>query len=104
MDQVSRAEDSSLRHSAPKTPGECDGCGTLAPAAIPAGWADRAVDPPFYTGARRLLFCPDCVAALPAAQRRRWQRLVAPAPVAGRWSMAVRRLFPRQPPRRGTIG
>jgi len=58
-----------------RTRGECDGCGVPAPGPDPAGWFDRELDPPYYPGPRRLLFCPRCFATLAAHQRPRWRCL-----------------------------
>jgi hypothetical protein len=54
---------------------ECDGCGAQALGPDPAGWFDRELDPGYYTGPRRLLFCPRCFATLAADQRPRWRCL-----------------------------
>lgn len=83
---------------------ECDGCGRAVPARAPRGWFDRLIDPLYYTGTRRLLFCPVCFAALPAAQQRRWRRLGGPRP-APRMVTVARRFFSCPTlPRRGSVG
>ena len=71
---------------------ECDGCGIHAPESAPRGWFDRPLDPPHYTGPRRLRFCPRCYAALPASQQRRWRGLDGPRS-APRMVTVARRLF-----------
>jgi hypothetical protein len=83
---------------------DCDGCGVRARRALPQGWFARTVDPPYYVGPRRLLFCPRCFDELPSSQQPRWRRLGAPA-AAPRLVMIARRLvhFPT-PRRRGLIG
>ena len=58
-----------------RTRRECDGCGAQAPGPDPAGWFERALDLPYYTGLRCLLFCPRCFPTLAADQRPRWRRL-----------------------------
>src|SRR5947209_13964333 len=60
IDQWSNSsEDAPMRVSSMQcTRRECDGCGAPAPGPDPAGWFDRELDPGYYTGPRRLLFCP----------------------------------------------
>jgi hypothetical protein len=89
-----------IKHACP----ECDGCGTQAPGPAPQGWFDRLLDPPYYTGPRRLLFCPRCYAALPASQQLRW-RCLGGSRTTPRLVAVARRLF-RFPilPRRGSVG
>jgi hypothetical protein len=83
---------------------ECDGCGRAAPGRTPRGWFDRLVDPPYYSGPRRLLFCPGCFAALPASQQRRWRRLGGARPEP-RLVTVARRFLPLPTlPRRGSVG
>ena len=83
---------------------ECDGCGIHTPESAPRGWFDRPLDPPHYTGPRRLRFCPRCYTALPAPQQRRWRCLDGPRS-APRMVTVARRLFhfPSQP-RRDSVG
>lgn len=83
---------------------ECDGCGARRHSSAPHGWYDRPLDPPYYTGPRRLLLCPVCFAALPPAQQRRWRcvgrRRPTPRNAAvGRPVLSVTLL-----PKRGSIG
>ena len=77
IDQWSNlSEDAPMRVSSmQRTRRECDGCGVPAPRPDPVGWFDRELDPPYYTGPWRLLFCPHCFATLAADQRPRWRRL-----------------------------
>ena len=80
---------------------ECDGCGAQPSGPAPAGWFNRPLDPPAYTGPRHLLFCPVCFSSLPAGQRRLWRR----RRLAGRrLATAVKRWFhlPHNP-RRGPV-
>jgi hypothetical protein len=83
---------------------ECDGCGVRGHGAAPRGWFDRPLDPPYYTGPRRLLFCPRCFAALPAAQQRRWRRLGQPRSALR--MVTIARPFLRIPPlpKRRSVG
>jgi hypothetical protein len=83
---------------------DCDGCGVRASDPAPPGWFDRLLDPPYYTGPRRLLFCPRCYAALPALQQRRWRCLGRPR-TTQRMVTVGRRLFHFPTlPRRGSVG
>jgi hypothetical protein len=83
---------------------ECDGCGVHGHGPAPRGWYDRSLDPPHYSGPRRLLICPRCFAALPSAQQRRWRCLGRPRS-ALRMVTTIRPLL-RLPafPKRGPVG
>src|SRR5438132_9745249 len=90
---VIRPEGAPMRVSSMQCiPGECDGCGVQAPGPDPAGWFDRELDPPYYPGPRRLLFCPRCFAALAAGQRPRWRCLGKARPPLERTAMLRRRV------------
>jgi hypothetical protein len=82
---------------------ECDGCGSQVPSPVPTGWFARPLDPPYYSGPRQILFCPDCYRELPARLRRPWLRLEPEG--APSWLASFRRrLRYGLPARRGTVG
>jgi hypothetical protein len=83
---------------------ECDGCGVPARGRAPRGWFDRALDPPYYTGSRRLRFCPQCYAGLLVTQQRRWSPVGARRRFS-RFITVAHRLVQIPPaPRRGSVG